>query len=64
LPIPEEKEEDLDMFGYIDQIRPRDIEIGKGKGVVTPDSRKQDRGNVWKRGLGFGRACFRGLGLR
>jgi hypothetical protein len=38
--------------------------VGDGKGMVTLYSSKQDRGNVWKRGLGFGRACFSGLGLR
>jgi hypothetical protein len=28
LPIPEEKEEDLDMLGHIDQVRPRDSKGG------------------------------------
>jgi hypothetical protein len=38
--------------------------VGRGKGMVTPDSSKQDRGNVWKRRLGFGRTCFKSVGLR
>jgi hypothetical protein len=38
--------------------------VGKGKGTVTPDSSKPYRGNDWKKGFGFGRACLRGLGLR
>jgi hypothetical protein len=35
-PIPEEEEEDLDMLGYIDQVRPRDIESGHGEGDGNP----------------------------
>jgi hypothetical protein len=37
--------------------------VGNAKGMGTPDSSKQDRGNLWKRELGFRRACYRGLGL-
>jgi hypothetical protein len=32
LPIPEGQEEDLDMLGYINQVRPRDIESEPGEG--------------------------------
>jgi hypothetical protein len=36
LPIPEEEEEDLEMLGYIDQVRPRDVESGQGERDDNP----------------------------
>jgi hypothetical protein len=36
LPIPQEEEEDLDILGYIDQVRPRDIESGQGESDGNP----------------------------
>jgi hypothetical protein len=44
LPIPEEEEEDLNMLGYTTRSDREISRLGKGKGMVNPDSSKQDRG--------------------